>query len=126
MSNPRTVRSVIALAALAIAIAGYFLIVPDKTIQSGLLSRLLVASTGVRGIAATPTYDAPLPTASSPFAAVSAAAEKNPASTGSYARNWFGPTSSGMSIDLSVNLLPTDSVALTAQSEAATEDLGAL
>ncbi len=126
MSNPRTVRAVIALAALAGAIAGYFLIVPDTGIQMSLLSRLLVTSTGVKGVAATPTYDAPLPTASSPFTAVSTAYEKNPASTGSYARNWFGPTASGASIDLSVDLLPTRSVALTTLSEAGIQDLEAV
>jgi len=125
MSNPRIVRAAIALVALALAIVGYFLIVPNTFINSDLLGRLVLANTGLKGVAAAPTYSAPLPTVSSPLSALTAAAAENPGTAGSYARNWFGPLSTGNSVDLSAELLPTRQVALTTQSEAGVQDIGA-
>ena len=125
MNNHRTVRAVIAVAAAALAVGGYFLIVPDTNINPNLVARLVFSSTGLSGEASAPTYSNALPTTSSPLSSLTAAAEQQPGLTGSYARNWFGSVAVGNSVNLSVDLLPTRAIALATQNEAGTQDLGA-
>jgi hypothetical protein len=63
--------------------------------------------------------DAPL----SAFAAGKSAARRSPDATGSYTKEWQGPSSTSDDATVSLSLVPTTSEAATVQSEATTADL---
>jgi hypothetical protein len=120
-----------AIAVLALATAGFFVLIPLHRIHDARMS-MLAPSSPPRGLDAKPAIASPERT--STFAAVTAAAKKDPGSTGTYTVEWTKPlpaapgaaSNSGGNdtVTLVLSLLPTPAQADTTQKEALSAYLG--
>jgi len=120
------------IAVLGLATAGFFVFIPLHRIEPARMSALMPSSPP-RGFDTKPAIASPEKT--STFAAVTAAAKKDPGSTGTYTVEWTkplpaaagSPSNSGgnNTVTLVLSLLPTPAEADTTQKEALTAYLGA-
>jgi hypothetical protein len=116
-------RIVAVLVVAVVAVIVYQQTIPVTTVVRARLSRLVVVKTGLSGYAPAAATAEQIPNASSPFAAVKAAAKTRPGGTGGYVRGWKSPTSKYKVAQVLTEWVPTVGVARTAAGQAATEYL---
>lgn len=111
----RLVQLAIALFIAMIGIGGFFIVIPHTTVQSTKLNEFVVAHPNLylSRLVATPSSSVGVLLSHDPSPQVVASAAADPAHTGAYSSEWFASDKQGTSLDIYIEMMPTD--ALTAQ-----------
>ena len=113
----RIVPAVAALVVLVLAAIGYARYIPThKTVTTRLAA--LLPSKAPAGFSAKPASAAPVNASSNPYSEVATAAKRSPSRTGSYSIQWTKAPPSTDTETVLLSLLPTDSDAAKANSQA--------
>ncbi|HLX89715.1 MAG TPA: hypothetical protein VKR22_14815, partial [Acidimicrobiales bacterium] len=106
----RIIRGVVVL---ALAGAGFAVLVPQTKVDRALLSKLVISHTALPGLQGRRSVSRSVPSSESSFAATRSAAKKHPDETGIFASEWYITTSAPPEAGIVAQVLPTAATART-------------
>ena len=112
-------RLLLAVVALGLAVAGFFVFIPQTKLDRSSMGHLVVAHSAGRGLPAKASLSQVVDPSTSRFQPAKVAAQRDPDHTGLYAREWYVSPSSPPEAGIVLQVLPDEATARRTEADAA-------